>query len=119
MKTLSLIPHLSEKAYQTSSTGTYVFNVPVDAAKTEVAALVENKYNVRVKSVNILNKKGKKARSIRIGQANRAKRVYGTRPATKKAYVHLQKGDTIQIEAFSQAEESSDSTAANSKKKKS
>ena len=59
MKTLSLIPHISEKAYQMSISGTYIFDVPTDANKAEIARLVESKYKVSVITVNVLNRKGK------------------------------------------------------------
>ena len=106
MKTLSLIPHISEKAYQMSILGTYIFNISTDASKAEVARLVEAKYGVSVAAVNILNRKGKKARSIRLG--SKTQPIYGTRSNTKKAYVKLNKGDIIQAEAFSEVQAQGD-----------
>ena len=89
MKTLSLIPHISEKAYQMSISGTYIFDVPTDANKAEIARLVESKYKVSVITVNVLNRKGKKARSIRLG--SKTQPIYGTRAKTKKAFVKLRR----------------------------
>lgn len=115
MKTLSLIPHISEKAYQMSISGTYIFDVPTDANKAEIARLVESKYKVSVITVNVLNRKGKKARSIRLG--SKTQPIYGTRAKTKKAFVKLKKGEIIQIEAFSEVQAQADQ-ADNSKKEK-
>jgi large subunit ribosomal protein L23 len=116
MKTLSLIPHISEKAYQMSIFGTYIFDVPTDANKAEIARLVESKYEVSVITVNVLNRKGKKARSIRLG--SKTQPIYGTRSRTKKAYVKLKKGETIQIEAFSEVQAQADQVDEPKKEKK-
>lgn len=98
MANLMLIPHISEKAYQASIEGVYVFLVPTTANKAEVTKAVEEEYKVKVTNINLLNRKGKKARSIRLG--SRKQPIYGRRSDTKKAYVTVKKGDIIQIEAF-------------------
>lgn len=98
MSDLTLIPHISEKAYQGSIDGIYVFLVPTTANKAEVTKAVEKEYKVKVTNVNLLNRKGKKARSIRIGDKKQP--IMGRRSDTKKAYVTVKKGDVIQIEAF-------------------
>ena len=103
MSDLTLIPHISEKAYATSISGVYVFKVPTTANKAEVTKAVQAKYGVTVTNVNLLNSKGKKARSIRRG--SKAQPIYGKRSDTKKAYVTVKKGDIIQIEAFSEVQE--------------
>lgn len=103
MSDLTLIPHISEKAYATSVSGVYVFKVPTTANKAEVTKAVESRYGVSVTNVNLLNSKGKKARSIRRG--SKAQPIYGRRSDSKKAYVTLKKGDIIQIEAFSEVSE--------------
>lgn len=103
MSDLILIPHISEKAYATSISGVYVFKVPTTANKAEVTKAVQAKYGVTVTNVNLLNSKGKKARSIRRG--SKAQPIYGKRSDTKKAYVTVKKGDIIQIEAFSEVQE--------------
>jgi large subunit ribosomal protein L23 len=103
MSELTLIPHISEKAYATSLSGVYVFIVPTTANKAEVIKAVQNKYGVTVENVNLLNRKGKKARSIRLG--GKKQPIYGKRSDSKKAYVSLKKGDVIQIEAFSEVSE--------------
>lgn len=105
MSDIAIIPHISEKAYASSIDGVYVFTVPTDANKAEVTKAVEAKYSVTVENVNLLVRKGKKARSIRLG--GRTQPRYGRRSDSKKAYVTVKKGDIIQIEAFQevQAEE--------------
>jgi ribosomal protein L23 len=89
MKTLSLIPHISEKAYQMSIFGTYIFDVPTDANKAEIARLVESKYEVSVITVNVLNRKGKKARSIRLG--SKTQPIYGLAPELRRHTLSLRK----------------------------
>lgn len=102
---LTITPRISEKAYALSLDGVYVFDVPVQANKAEVARAVQTTYSVTVTDVNILNSKGKKARSIRIGNGNRTRPLHGRRPDAKKAYVTVKKGDVIQIEAFQEVQE--------------
>ena len=94
----ALIPHISEKAYATSIDGVYVFKVEGKANKDQIAKAIEAQYGVIVTKVNVLNREGKKARSIRLG--GDSQRVYGRRNGLKKAYVTVKKGDVIQIEAF-------------------
>ncbi len=103
MSAITLIPHISEKAYQTSIDGVYVFLVPTTTNKAEVTKAVEAEYKVKVTNVNLLNRKGKKARSIRLG--GKKQPIYGKRVDTKKAYVTIKKGDIIQIEAFQEVSE--------------
>lgn len=98
MSAITVIPHLSEKAYQSSIDGVYVFLVPTTANKAEVTKAIEEEYKVKVTNINLLNRKGKKARSIRLG--GKKQPIYGRRVDTKKAYVTVKKGDIIPIEAF-------------------
>jgi large subunit ribosomal protein L23 len=107
MSDLTLIPHLSEKAYAQSIFGTYVFMVPTDANKAEVIKAVETEYGVTVTNVNLLNRKGKVARSIRLGSKKQP--IYGRRSDTKKAYITVKKGDVIQIEAFQEVNDQAQS----------
>ncbi len=111
MPELAVIPHISEKAYASSIDNVYVFKVPTTANKAEVTKAVESKYGVTVTNVNLLNTKGKKARSIRRG--SKAQPIYGKRSDTKKAYVTVKKGDLIQIEAFSEVTEEQASKGGN------
>lgn len=77
---------ISEKSTDIKSKGKYVFKIANDANKIEVKNAIEKLYEVKVKSVNILNVKGKTKRSGRMLRA-------GKRPDTKKAVVTLQSGE--------------------------
>jgi len=94
---IDLKPRMSEKAYQQSVLNqTYVFVVPTDANKNQVKDAVEAAYKVNVEDVNIVINKGKKARSIRLGNRT-ARPIIGRRSDIKKAYVKIAEGQTIKI----------------------
>jgi large subunit ribosomal protein L23 len=58
-----LKPRLSEKAYAMSqATNTFVIDVPRELNKHEVAAAVEQQFEVSVSTVRIVNRKGKTKR---------------------------------------------------------
>jgi large subunit ribosomal protein L23 len=93
-KTLLLKPRVSEKSYgQSLAKNTYVFVVPNDANRTEVANAVEVQFEVSVTDVNILNVKGKAKRTVRKGGRQSA----GRDSDFKKAYVTLKEGDSIAV----------------------
>lgn len=114
MSTLSLIPHISEKAYAESIIGTYIFKVPTTANKAEVIRAVQAKYSVTVTDVRLLNQRGKAARQIRLG-GSKGLLPKGKKSDTKKAYVKLKQGDVIKIEAFQEVQ-AEQATAAAPKK---
>jgi large subunit ribosomal protein L23 len=98
--TLFVYPRATEKAYAQSQDNVYVFNVPVESNKRDIAASVEAQYDVKVVSVKTVVQSGKAVRF------NRGKNRYpGTtnRKDTKKAYVTLAKGDSIQVFAEPEA----------------
>lgn len=91
---LTIIPRVSEKAYASAQNNTYVFVVPLQANKQQIAAAVAAQYGVEVLSVNVVIQKGKPVR------ASRGKRAYpGTayRTRVKKAYVLLAEGSSIGV----------------------
>lgn len=93
-KTLLLKPRISEKAYgQSLAKNTYVFVVPTDANRTEVADAVTVQFGVTVTGVNILNVKGKAKKTVRKG----GKQSKGRDNDIKKAYVTLKEGDSIAV----------------------
>lgn len=93
-KTMLLKPRISEKAYgQSQASNVYVFQVPVDAGKLEVAQAVAAQFDVQVIDVNIMNVKGKVKRTVRRG----GRAVTGKRADFKKAYVTVKAGDVIPI----------------------
>ena len=86
-----LAPQISEKAtYIADKNEQVVFKVATDATKPEVKAAVEALFKVEVKSVQVLNVKGK---------AKRFGRSMGRRKDWKKAFVCLQPGQEINYAA--------------------
>tara|TARA_B100000029_G_scaffold77631_1_gene69212 strand:- start:187 stop:507 length:321 start_codon:yes stop_codon:yes gene_type:complete len=79
-------PLISEKSTFISQFNYYVFKVSPNSSKKEIKNAVENIFKVEVKSVNTLNQKGKK---------KRFRGKVGFRAGTKKAFVKLAEGQTI------------------------
>jgi large subunit ribosomal protein L23 len=97
-----LKPRLSEKAYGTAqATNTYVIDVPGELNKQEIAASVEQQFEVSVKSVRTINRKGK-AKRIMNTTGKRASNRKGRQSAIKKAYITLNAGSHL---PFFEAEE--------------
>ena len=88
-----LAPVVSEKSYGLLETGRYTFLVHPDANKTQVKIAIEKIFDVKVTSVNTLNRQGKRKRT-RSG--------FGQRKATKRAIVTLSE-DSKAIEIFTGA----------------
>jgi large subunit ribosomal protein L23 len=85
-----LRPVVSEKSYGLLDDGAYTFVVHPDANKVEIRQAVEAIFNVKVRKVNTLNRKGKRKR-------NRRAFTYGKRSDTKRAVVTLAGGDRIDL----------------------
>ena len=83
-----LAPVISEKSYGLLDQNKYTFVVRPDANKTEIKIAVEQVFNVKVESVNTLNRQGKRKRS---------RQGVGKRKDTKRAVVSLAAGDRIEI----------------------
>jgi len=81
-------PVVSEKSYSELNRNWYTFLVHPDANKTEIKIAVEKVFNVKVTSVNTLNRQGK-TRRTRFGMGKRAN--------TKRAIVSLAEGQRIDI----------------------
>jgi large subunit ribosomal protein L23 len=82
-------PIVSEKSYDLiEDTNTYTFVVDRRANKTEIKQAVASIFDVRVLSVNTMNRKGK---------LKRTGYVLGRRKDTKRALVKLADGDKIDI----------------------
>jgi|TARA_B100001245_G_C22884821_1_gene425649 large subunit ribosomal protein L23 len=94
MANVFVYPRATEKAYAQSQDGVYVFNVPLDATKNDIAESVEKQYDVTVVKVKTVVQSGK---AIRYNRG--ARRYPGTtnRKDTKKAYVTLAEGNSIQV----------------------
>lgn len=100
MSVIFLYPRATEKAYAQSQKNVYVFNVPLDSTKRDIAETVETQYEVKVVNVTTAVQTGKAVRF------NRGKNRYPgttTRKNTKKAYVTLAEGNSIQIFAEPEA----------------
>ena len=83
-----LAPVVSEKSYALLDENKYTFLVAPDANKTEIKIAVESVFDVKVTSVNTLNRPGKKRRT-RSGTGKRAD--------TKRAIVSVADGQRIDI----------------------
>ena len=82
-----IAPVVSEKSYGLLDEGKYTFIVDPRANKTEIKIAIEQIFDVKVASVNTINRKGK-SRRTRFG--------LGKRKDTKRAIVTLREG-TIDI----------------------
>ena len=82
-------PVVSEKSYSELNRNWYTFLVDTEANKTEIKIAIQQIFNVRVLTVNTLNRNGKRKRT---------KTGWGKRKDTKRAMVKLADGD--RIEAF-------------------
>ena len=78
-----LAPVVSEKSYGLLDEGKYTFLVDPRSNKTEIKIAIEQVFNVKVDSVNTLNRQGK-TRRTRFG--------LGKRKDTKRAIVTLKEG---------------------------
>ena len=83
-------PIVSEKSYALIEQNVYTFRVHPSASKPEIHDAVEAIFNVRVRKVNTVNRKGKK---MRVRRSNR----FGKRPDTKRAIVTLAEGQRIPL----------------------
>jgi len=109
-----LKPRLSEKAYATSqATNTYAIDVPRELNKHEIAAAIEKQFEVSVKTVRIVNRKGKTKRVMNT-TGKRYANNHGSQSDIKKAYVTLNVGSHL---PFFEAEEAEAKEAAKSEAK--
>jgi large subunit ribosomal protein L23 len=81
-------PVVSEKSYAGLELNTYTFLVDRRANKTEIKEAVQAIWDVRVVSVNTLNRRGK---------VKRRRFTTGKRSDEKRAIVTLAEGDAIEI----------------------
>nr|KGA06700.1 MAG: 50S ribosomal protein L23 [actinobacterium acMicro-1] len=78
-----IAPVVSEKSYSLIDSGKYTFIVDPRSNKTEIKLAIEKIFNVKVASINTLNRQGKKRRT-KFGE--------GKRKNTKRAIVTLKSG---------------------------
>ena len=83
-----LAPVVSEKSYSLITDRKYTFKVHKDAHKTQIRQAVEELFEVKVDSVNVVKVQSKpKRRGV----------SRGTKPGWKKAIVKLREGYEIEI----------------------
>jgi large subunit ribosomal protein L23 len=88
MRDVILRPVISEKSYEMLDDNKYTFIVDPRANKTHIKQAVEQIFDVKVLSVNTMNRQGKrKRRGV----------VVGKRPDTKRAIVTVAPGDRIEL----------------------
>lgn len=85
-----LRPRITEKATVLQEKGAYVFDVAVWATKPQIVSAIKSAYNVTPARVNIVTVRAKNVRNMRTG-------MKGVKSGGKKAYVSLNKGDTITL----------------------
>ena len=94
-KQIIIRPILTEKmSIMGEEMGKYAFVVNRNANKIEIRKAVENRFEVKVKSVTTMNRKGK-MKSMTVRSGGRTIRTEGRRSAWKKAIVTLVEGDRI------------------------
>jgi len=81
-------PVITEKSTILGEQGKYVFDISPAADKSSVKKSIEEIFAVKVKSVNILNRKGK---------TKKFKGTIGRRSDAKKAIVTLEKDHSIDL----------------------
>ena len=81
-------PIITEKATIASENNQIVFRVAIDADKKVIKEAVEALFNVKVKAVNTLRRKGK---------AKRFRGIPGRQNELKKAIVTLEDGHSIDV----------------------
>lgn len=91
---ISVIPRATEKAYAQSLNNVYVFNVPLTANKQEIVAAVETQFEVKVTGIKTLVQSGK---AVRFSKGKRSQPGTTHRKDSKKAYVTLAAGNSIQV----------------------
>ena len=83
-----LAPVITEKATMASENSQVMFRVAAHATKPQIKEAVEKLFDVKVKSVNTLHRRGK-------WKAFRGR--YGLQPHTKRAIVTLEEGQKIDV----------------------
>ncbi len=85
-----LKPRITEKAVKQNENNVYTFNVHKNATKFQVRDAIVQFYKVTPVKVNIVNKKPR-------SQHSRTRGRMISEAGSKKAYVYLKSGDTINV----------------------
>ena len=87
LKNVLGLPIMSEKSLEGRALNNqYVFRVPPSSNKAEIKKAIEERFEVKVVSVNTLNAQGK---------LKQVRGIMGRRAAWKKAVIRLKSGDVI------------------------
>lgn len=84
-----MTPHRTEKTNLAAARGWYAFRVRPGATKPLIKQAVQDRYDVAVEEVRIVNQRPRKRR---VG------RIEGATPGFKKAMVRVRSGETLEIE---------------------
>lgn len=85
-----LRPRVTEKATFAAEHGVYVFEVSPRSTKRTISEAIKNLYKVTPIRVNIVKLPPKQ-------RISHWRKTRGVKPGIKKAYIHLKKGDSIDI----------------------
>ena len=104
MKLIHVTPRATEKAYRLlTAKNVYVFNVPLNANKDEIAKAIEAQFDgTKVSKVKSLVQSGK---AVRFSRGKRSNPGTTHRTDTKKAYVTLSQGKIRVFDETEQKEE--------------
>lgn len=87
-------PVTTEKAYGQSQKNVYVFSVPLSANKQQIKDAVQTQYGVTIVEIKTLVQSGK---AIRFSRGKNRYPGTTTRTDSKKAYVTLAAGNSLNI----------------------
>jgi len=113
MKTISIFPRATEKAYGQAKSNVYVFDAPVSANKSQIITAVESQFEVEVVNIKTLIQKGK---AVRASKGKRVQPGVAYRKDLKKAYITLAEGHSIKV--FDEATDNESDTKTKKKEKK-
>jgi large subunit ribosomal protein L23 len=105
-KAVTLKPRLSEKSYALSEErNTYMFDVPADINRQEIARAVGAQYKVSVETVRVAAQPSRSKKTYK----RRGRVVHSGRTSpVRKAYVRLKDGDKLPIFAAVEEPKKSD-----------
>ncbi len=83
-----LRPRITEKAAILSGDGVYTFDVDPRSDKAQIKAAIKSVYNVDTVKIRIINQPARRIRT---------RKGYGRAAGSKKAYVYLSPGTTIEF----------------------
>src|SRR3989344_7150532 len=98
MNTILIKPLVTEKAMDGTKRSYYGFMVSPNASKHQIKVVVEKTFGVNVENVTTVMKKGK------VKRVGKMRHMVMTAP-TKKAFVKVKKGQTIDIVPTAPAEQ--------------